>query len=321
MFETQNQNLPSPAEVNERFFEWIGGSDGMKKKAGDALQDYTRDRLREESFVESILPPISVDNNDLDTQLDTDKPVIIQFKEPGSPGAVSLPYGQLPYNEYIMGPKYAISFDRIVTPKFTADVDTLRTYTDIDIRQVLSDNGVKDMSAEQDAKFLGGVNHMLSNGTYASGATVTSTGAVQWQDIAGGFSRETISEAKTVMMKTRSRFAPVKALCNMITWTRFEAFGRDEAGGDIAEEVFINGFTERRIGGIDYVVTIKRELVPDDTIYWFSAPKNFGKFCVLEDTTMFVKKEAWFIEFFQYKNIGGSIGNIAGAARTDFQTS
>lgn len=319
MYQTEAvKDMPSVAELNGRFFEWIDGGDGMKKSAGNALTDYTRDILREESFLESLLTPIPVQNSDLDLQLNTDKPVVIQFKEPGSPGAITLPFGQLPYNEYIFGPKYAIYFDRVVTPRFVADVDTLRTYTDIDIRQVLSDNSIKDMGTEQDTKFLGSVNYMLSNGTFTPNQTIAATGAQQWVEVAGGISRETVSQAKTTLMKTRSRFAPTKAVCNMITWTKFEAFGFDEMGGDLSEEVFINGFTERRVSGVDWVVTIKRELVPDDTVYWVAAPKNFAKFCVLEDTTMYVKKEAYFIQFFAYKTIGGSIGNIAGIARTDF---
>jgi len=311
-------NDPTPREVNERFLAFLDGENGQKKQAGDAASDYIRDKLREESFLENILPPIPVGNNDLDIQVDTDKPAIVQFKEPGSPGAVTLPFGQLPYNEYIHGPRFRVVFDRIVSPKFVADVDTLRTYTDIDIRQVLSDNSIKDMGAEQDAKFLGAVNYLLSNGTFAAGATVTATGVVQWQNITGGITRETISQAKTVMMKTPSRFAPSKALLNMITFTAFEAWGRDEVGGDLAEEIFINGITERRIGGVDYIVTIKTDLVPDNVIYWFSAPKNLGKFMVLEDSTMYIDKKAYFIEFFCYKTIGGTIANVAGVARTDF---
>ncbi len=303
------------AESNERFINLL---DNDEKRAGSMAQSFIRAKLREDSFLEKILPPQKVQDTDLVPQLETDKPVTIGFKEPSSPAAITLPFGQLPINEIIQGDRFAIGFDRIVTPKAVADVDTLRTYRDIDIRQVFSDNMVKDMGTEQDLKFLAAVNIGISNGTKLPGQVVDATGAVQWQQITGGITRETISEAKTVLMQTASAFAPKRALLNMVTFTKFEAWGRDEMGGDLAQEIAINGMTQRRISGVDYIITIKRDLVPDNAIYWFAAPNQMGKFQVLTDTTMHVKKEMYFIEYCAYKTIGGAIANIASCARTDF---
>ena len=63
-------------------------------------------------------------------------------------------------NLYIRGPRYLVMMDRIVTPRFTKDVDELRTWI-MDIRQVLSDNAIKDMLAEEDGKFITAVNTAL----------------------------------------------------------------------------------------------------------------------------------------------------------------
>jgi hypothetical protein len=41
------------------------------------------------------------------------------------PAAISIPFSTLPANLYIRGPRYRVQFDRIVTPKFTKDVDEL----------------------------------------------------------------------------------------------------------------------------------------------------------------------------------------------------
>ena len=98
-----------------------------------------------------------ITNDELDRQVDTDKPVKVVDKEPDSPAAVSVPFATLPTNIYIKGPRYRVLFDRILTPRFTKDVDELRTWI-MDIRQVLSDNAIKDMLAEEDSKFLSAVN-------------------------------------------------------------------------------------------------------------------------------------------------------------------
>ena len=138
--------------TNETFLSYLE-TPGMEKRALDAVVDYTRYRMREEGFYRRVLPPIQVSNDDLDQQVDTDKPVKIIEREPDSPAAISIPFNTLPMNLYVRGQKYRVTFDRIVTPRFTKDVDELRTYR-MDIRQILSDNAIKDMLAEEDRKFI-----------------------------------------------------------------------------------------------------------------------------------------------------------------------
>ena len=53
-----------------------------------------------------------------------------------------------------------IRFDRVVTPTFIRDVDELRAFT-MDIRQVLSDNAIRDMLAEDDARFISSINSVM----------------------------------------------------------------------------------------------------------------------------------------------------------------
>jgi hypothetical protein len=50
----------------------------------------------------------------------------------------------------------------------------------------------------------------------------------------------------------------------------------------------------------------------------FSDPKFIGKMYLLEDTTMYIKREAWMLEFFAYETIGSSIGHTGGLARVTF---
>jgi len=66
------------------------------------------------------------------------------------------------------------------------------------------------------------------------------------------------------------------------------------------------------------IITIKRDLVPDDSVFFFGDPRFIGKSYLLEDTTMHVKREAYMIEFFSYETLGGSIGHTGGLARADF---
>jgi hypothetical protein len=82
-------------------------------------------RIREDGFFRRIMPPLPASNDDLDRPVDTDKPV-----------AANIPFATLPQNQYIRGPRYRVTFDRVVTPTYSKDIDELKDW-DFDIRKVL----------------------------------------------------------------------------------------------------------------------------------------------------------------------------------------
>lgn len=299
--------------MNETFLSYLE-TPGMEKRALDAVVDYTRYRMREEGFYRRILPPVMVSNDDLDQQVDTDKPVKIIEREPDSPAAISIPFATLPMNIYVRGQKYRVSFDRIVTPRFTKDVDELRTYR-MDIRQILSDNAIKDMLAEEDRKFIATCNAAMGG---AADATVTQSGLVQWETIYGGITRDTLQDAFKILPRTISRLEVGTCLINNLTIRELMKFGREEMGGDFSQDVFKNGWTEQNFMNARWIITIKQDLVPTDSVFMFADPKFVGKSFILEDTTMYIDRKAYMLEFFAYETLGGSIGNTNSIARVDF---
>jgi hypothetical protein len=302
---------PTAKEVNGAFLNMLDS--GMEKQAQDAVNDYIRTHMREDGFARRILPPVQITNDELDRQVDTDKPVKIVDKEPQSPGAISVPFATLPINRYIKGPRFRVMFDRILTPKFTKDIDELRTY-DMDIRQILSDNAIKDMLAEEDGKWIAVCNNLL----VSQGGTVPETGTVQWRLIAGGITRDTIAESMKIMPSTPNHLNASTVLVNNVTIWDVVKFGHDEIGGTLSQELFERGFAEREIMGVRWIITIKRDLVPDSSLFQFAEPKFLGKFFILEDTTMFIDRRAFMLEFFAYESLGAAIANVAAVARADF---
>lgn len=299
--------------TNETFLSYLE-TPGMEKRALDAVVDYTRYRMREEGFYRRILPPVQVSNDDLDQQVDTDKPVKIIEREPDSPAAISIPFNTLPMNLYVRGQKYRVTFDRIVTPRFTKDVDELRTYR-MDIRQILSDNAIKDMLAEEDRKFIEACNAAMGG---AADATVTQSGLVQWETIYGGITRDTLQDAFKILPRTISRLEVGTCLINNLTIRELMKFGREEMGGDFSQDVFKNGWSEQSFMNARWIISIKQDLVPTDSIFMFADPKFLGKSFILEDTTLYVDRKAYMLEFFAYETLGGAIGNTNAIARADF---
>jgi len=307
--------MPTQQEVqllNETLFEQLD-TPGMQKQAIDAVNDFTRTKMREDGFYRRIIPPLTITNDELDRQVDTDKPVKVVDKEPDSPAAVSIPFATLPTNFYIRGPRYRVMFDRIVSPRAVKDVDELRTYV-IDIRQVLSDNMIKDMLAEEDSKFITAFNASVGQIDTVNPLSQE----VQYETISGGITRETLVDALKVMPRTPSHFEVETCLVNNITIKELLKFGRDEMGGDFSQDIIKNGWAETNFLNCRWIVTIKRNLVQDNEMYMFASPKFIGKNYELEPTTMYIRREAYMLEYFSYNTQGGSFGHTNGLAKVLF---
>jgi hypothetical protein len=317
---------PTTRMVNEQIINGFLSDDSViRKEAQEGVEDYLRIRLYEDGFARRIQPPTKVEPSDLDRQVDTEKPVIILDKEPNAPAAYSVPFGTLPVGHYIQGPRFRVMFDRIMSRRFRADVNTLLTY-DMDIKQILEDIILKQIMAEEDRKYLYVADYIVTQGdpdnvdaaaTQDANSANAEIGACQ-NITYNGITRANLAEMRKGLPSTNRHLNPAIALVNNITIWDVVQLTRENVGGDLAEEMFVNGFTERQIMGLKWVVTIKTDLVPTGVIYQFAEPKYLGRFFVLDDVTLSTKKEDFMIEFFAYECIGAAIGNSAALCRANF---
>lgn len=299
-------------QLNERICGELDNP-SMIKTANDNIDDYTRTRVREESYARKIMPYSQVSNSELDRQYWTEKPVKVFDMEGDSPGAISVPFGATPTNHYISFPRYMVGFERLLTPKFMKDMEELRTNT-ADVRQIVSDNAIKDMMAEEDSKFTATVNTAL----LGQNTVLPYTGTAMWVRLPGGINRRSFEDAKKIMKATPFHIHPTVALVNNVTIHEFMKWDRVEAGGDISERFLTKGWTETNFSGLTWIITNKRDLVPDNRMYLFADPSLLGKALFLEDITFFMKREAWYLEFFAYEVIGQTFAHTGGMSIIDF---
>jgi len=300
--------------ANVEFFDKLASRNPvLEKQAEDRINDYTRTKMREDGFGRRLMPPVPLANSELDRSAYTDQPIKIVDREPGSPAAITVGYGTMPQNLYIRGDRYPVTFDRIMTPRFTKDVIELRTWI-MDIRQVLSDNSIKDMLAEEDGKLLRAVNTAL----VGPGMVVPTSGTVQYEQISGGINRDALWDSMKIMPNTPSSLEVHTVLCNNITIKDVCKFTRNEQGGDLAEDIMVNGWSKQKYMGKQWFITIKKGLVATGTMYHFADPKFIGKSYELEPTTMYIRREAFMIEFFSYESLGSAFGWTSGLTRIDF---
>lgn len=302
------------AQIRQDNEEWLAQLEnpGMAKHAEDTATAFIRTRAREDGAWRQIQAMETVTNADLDRQVDTDSPSIVIDKEPESPAAVSVPFGKLPIGFYIQGPRCRATFRRLLSTRFLKDVEELRDW-EMDIRQVLSDNSVKDVMAEEDRAWFTAVNTAL----LGPDVVIPYAGIAQWQTIFGGITIDTLQEALSIMPRTPSHVETSRIVTNNVTIRQVMKLNYSEAG-EIAVNFLRNGWAETRLLDKDWLITNKRHLVPDNSMYMFGDNRFIGKSYSLTELTMFVKREGYLLEFFCYETIGGVIGHTGALARADF---
>lgn len=294
------------------------GSRSSLEKVAQTASDVTRTQIREGSFANKILPPETIGNERL-TKTMTEDLIVIDDLEPDSPGAKYVPFETVPEGEIITGSRYITPMARIVTPMFTKDIDQLRTY-DYPIRKILTDNSIKDGMAAHDRKFIDTVNSIVMNrGTDLKHPV---TGKRQYMKFEEGINRDTFTEATKMLPRGNANGKFVARnylmLAHENTLRDILKLDRNEIGGDLAQEHWKNGLTETTIMGIKAISTIKNNLVPEGSVYFFAEPSFLGHNYTLTDWTMYLNKEAFFIKWFSYWLGGFSFGNIAGMALAQF---
>ncbi len=215
----------------------LDASDGQVKEAATAGTNMIRRRIREEGFTRRIIPPQTVTNDDLDRVVSHDRPVIIEDMESAQRGSKSMPFGDTAETQTYYGNKFLVEFNSITTPEFTKDINELRTYK-MDLRQVITDNSLKDIQTEEDGQFIAMVNTIVgaSNGVGASG--------VQQNFLAAAgtpITRENYVALLRILENQNLNNGVF--LMNRSTAKEFLKFDRSEIGGDLAQALFKEGLS------------------------------------------------------------------------------
>ena len=290
------------------------GDQMTRKIAAQEVTDYLLLDNREDGFASAILPETPITQANLDRQSDTPDPVVIIDIEPSSAGAYTVPFGTGPQTVSIEAGRFPVFLKRIESKRYQSDRNRLLTWN-MDIKEILKDLLLKDISDVKDTMLMATVERIV--GTVPVNTVNPAVGACQWTT-QGQLDRAALSAAKKGLPSTSKSLNPTLGLLNNITIHDIPALGRDEVGGDLAEDMFINGFTNAKVAGLDLKVTIKKDLVKTNDLYQFAEPKFTGVNLVLDDLVMSTEMIHFMVEFWAYTCVGMAIRNIAAVCKTSF---
>jgi hypothetical protein len=280
--------------VNSNFVKKI--ESGMLKEAQDNGTAFIREKLRQEAAVREILVPQGLSEDDIDRDEYTDQPKKIIDKEPDS-HATFVQFQGTGRRTWFKGKRYAIYFGKIETQRFTKSKFELMTYTG-DIRQILSDNSVKDMADKEDEYWYNLVSDIIALNPAVQRTT-------------GSFQSSTFKSAMQAMLNRRRPIG--KMLMTKSRYMDALDLPATTVGDVIAQRHFDEGIeASEKLWGIPVVTTIKADIYPFNNAWVFSpqSPNNFlGNFFLLQDATLYIEQKADMISFWSYEALGMGVGN------------
>jgi len=278
--------------INSNFVRKL--EEGRVKEAQDEGSAFIRQKVRQESFFREIINPVLLADDEIDRDENTDQPKKIVEKEPDSVATFVTFQGTGP-RTWFKGPRYAVKFGKTESQRFTKNKWELMTYQN-DIRKILSDNSVKDMSDEEDRKAITTIDSLA-----ALNAAVQISAAP-------AFNSSAFRIGFQAMVRRRQPIG--KILTTKELYYESLDLPATSVGDDVASRHYDEGIEdEEKLWGIPVVSTMKGDILNPKKAYIF-APENFlGNFFLLQDATLFIKQEADIIEFWSYAAPGIGIGN------------
>jgi hypothetical protein len=303
-YKTQTQQV-SAQYINSNFVRKL--DDGRTKEAEAEGTAFIRQKMRQESCFREIIEPVMLADDEIDRDENTDQPKKIVEKEPDST-ATFVPFHGTGRRTWFRGKRFAVYFGKTESQRFTKSKFELMTYQN-DIRKILSDNSVKDMSDQEDKKAIDTVDAILTlNPTQVIAAPAFASSAFK-RGFQGLIDRK---QPIGKMLMTKSLY--YEALDMPAT----------SVGNDIASRHYDLGIeSEEKLWGFPVVTTIKKEIIDgtadDRRSAYIFAPQNYlGCFFLLQDATLYIKQEADIIEFWSYAAPGIGFGNTLSMERVDF---
>lgn len=297
-------------------FDKLASDDpGLVKSAAQDLTDYTRLVNREASWLGRVMEPSQYDRARLVPQMHTDQPVMLFEYEVQSPFAVPVDYGTTPSDYIPKGRRYPVTLQRMQTPAVTMELLALETYQQ-DLRQIMSDNMTKDLTALRDWKFIKAVRSILGS----VGTNLPWVGKAMYQNLGVALTHNSLQRAKDVLRDTVFNIEPVSLVASHLRRADWESFVLNEVRAtDRAVDIAFNGFSESKYSNLNILFTTKKKIVPREDMFLFGPQEYLGRYVQYLPPTMSVKKDDdMVIRFYQYEIYGLTIAHPGAVCAVQF---
>jgi hypothetical protein len=316
---------PWTPEKNAEFLQsLLDAGDGEVKFASVDGSNYTRRILRESQFTSHLLPERKITIQELmpvipgyGSGLDVPEiGVLLCNIEPGNPGARTVSLETAAEQDTFRGAWYTVSVSKDEIPEMYKNIDKLALYKNVDVRQVVTDNALRELDNLPDYRLVGTLREITGSNPNAAGAG----GFIQYQEITGGM--DTRSAYKHVFRPLlNARLTNHVALMSRVTVNEFLGWDRTQIGGDKAEQILIDGpqaLSPFQFNNTAHIASLKSNLLALGEIFCLAPPNFIGQNIILQEPTLWVKRVKDTITVSASCKRGGHIANQATVSRTVF---
>jgi len=308
-----------------------------KTKLAAEVGGYIRDRLREASFLERILPAQTVTRNDCQISVNHDSLVKIEHLEPRSRAMVVTFRGE-PSARLLRGERVEVPFITIMSEMYQKPEQEFLAYP-YPLGKVVENNSIRDIGEIQDRQWtIYSDAAVQALQTEANGGTVTALNAtalqsatppVEFSVIKGELARNAAVDDATVRPNQRTDFVNLIKLldgnrleCELVLITKPDLddvlqWTIEDQGSKIQGETAISGWQYNTLLGKKIVVTVKTDILRPGNVYAYTSPEFLGRFYILNNVKFYIDKVINLIKFVAWKDVGMSIVNIASVRKLE----
>lgn len=291
--------------LNTNFCSKVFG--GQIKEAMEAGSMYIRTRLYEDGMLRRLFEVVPVTADELDPELDSDRPSIICEIQPDAPAATFVPFKGTSDREYFNAKRFRVPFAQVESNRVNKNRFELETIR-MPITEWLKEHQIKMIQEQEDIQFIDTVNDIVNKNL--SGKQLIDASSMSFKD------------AFTAGMAALNalRVPQYKVLMNKNTYLESLKLKTDDIGFKPQEDRFSRGVDgEDSFLGLPVITSIKDDILKDGEMFFFSNKDFFCKFFMQQDCTLFLETRGPNIEFYTYESIGIGIGNTNGVAKVTWK--
>lgn len=308
--------MATQAEIRSNNEYWIEAlrSPGLRKQATDAAARVTARRVRENSFSRKVMDPEEYPDTQYNRFPQDDRPSLTFDMEPDSMMAVGVPFEGQPLEIRLFAHRYLVVGQRVITPRVVLEEMQLKTYR-FDVKEVFANNLIRDALADEDTAWIRTHQAMVGG---APGVILPITNRAHWVVIGGGITRENVVEGTLQTIQYRKYHIPTETcITNAYTLGQFAKWGRDEAGGDMAEQTLVDGWIKKRLLDKTWLGSIKMDLIPNFRVYQYGPRKFLGESVMFSPPRMYVEERKNIYTFEMSYVIGMTLAHSGALAIVD----
>jgi hypothetical protein len=309
---------------------------GARSKVASRFGAYVKDRLREASFFEQIIPSETVTRDECQVSTNHDSLVKIEYLAPKS-RASTITFRGEPNANFIRGTKVEVPFITIMSDMFQKPEQEFLAYN-FPIGKVIEMQAVQDLSEVQDREGLINAEAAVqalqaeANGGVVTSLNYTSLNAgtaVEYSIAKGEIARTDVNNNAVVHPIQRKDFVRLMSiidgrrletavfLISSVDWNQILAWTVEDAGSPAQSATLYEGIKSNMLLGKRFVRSIKTDILRPGNVYSFTSPEFLGRNYILNNVKFYIDKVINLVKFVAWKDVAMSFINIASIAKLE----